>query len=465
MPPDFLHAVYRSSPVPLQNLLVSGYGLVLHRRRYGGACRSYADDLKRTERLEESAIAALVDQKIRETIAHAALRSEFHRERFSAAGIDPASIRGAADLPRLPFLEKEDLRLHADRILTRWPRGEPIYVSSTSGTTGKPITLYTNRTTERRNYAFFLRLQRWMGVSLGEPRATFYGRTLVPVESRRPPFWRYDASENNWQFSSYHLGRELLGACAEKLAAIRPTEVRGYPSSVVAVARTLKERPDLGVRPRAVQTTAETLLPAWRQDIEAAFGCPVFDQYGSSEMSHYVSQCERGTYHVHPEYGFVEILAEGRPAMPGEEGEVVCTSFVNLAMPLLRYRIGDIAVPGSGRCDCGRAFPIIEKIVGRTDDVLITPDGRRIGRLDPVFKGSKGIVEAQIVQTSPGTVTLNLVAGEGFDAKVRQVVVDELRARLGAEVSVTVVLVPEIPKGANGKFRPVVRTFGEGGSA
>src|SRR5262249_1639112 len=160
----------------------------------------------------------------------------------AALGIDPASIRGAGDLPRLPFMEKEDLRTQGGRILARWPEGETIYVSSTSGTTGKPITLYTTRSTERRNYAFFLRLQRWMGVRLGEPRVPCDGRPLVPIGSRRPPYWRYDASENSWQFSSYHLGPETLDAIAEKIAAVAPTEVRGYPSSVVAVARALLRR-------------------------------------------------------------------------------------------------------------------------------------------------------------------------------------------------------------------------------
>lgn len=464
MPPALLERLYRLSPPIVQNLFVSGYGFVLHRRRYGGACRRYADELRRSERFSRQEMSAFVDGKVREIVALAAGRSAYHRDRFSQAKIDPDDVRGVADLERIPFLDKEDLRRSGERILTRWPEGEKLYVSSTSGTTGKAITLYTSATTERRNYAFFLRLQRWMGVRMGESRATFYGRTLVPETSSRPPFWRYDLSENSWQFSSYHLRPDTLDAYVEKLARIAPTEIRGYPSSVVQVARALLRRRDLLVRPRAVQTTAETLLPGWRSDIEAAFGCAVFDQYGSSEMSHYVSQCERGTYHIHPEYGFVEILAGGRPAKPGEEGEVVCTSFVNTTMPLIRYRIGDLAVPGADPCACGRPFPMLERITGRLDDVLVTADGRRVGRLDPVFKGAKGIVEAQIVQTSPRALTLNLVIGEGFGPEIEASIVKELKRRLGESISIDVRHLSEIPKGPNGKFRPVVRAFaGPGG--
>ena len=86
-------------------------------------------------------------------------------------------------------------------------------------------------------------------------------------------------------------------------------------------------------RPRLIVTTAETLLAFQRETIERAFSCPVTDQYGCTEMALFISQCEHGSYHVHPEYGIVEVLDErDRPVAPGEEGEVVCTGFVNRAM-------------------------------------------------------------------------------------------------------------------------------------
>src|SRR5262249_21305312 len=157
---------------------------------------------------------------------------------------------------------------------------------------------------------------------------------------------------------------------------------------------------------KAIITSAETLTAAQRELIEGVFGTRCFDQYGCTEQSLFVSQCEHGTYHTHPEYGIVEILRDGAPARVGESGEVVCTSFTNDAFPLLRYRLGDLAAFGDEDCRCGRAFPVLERIIGRLDDVLVTPDGRQIGRLDPVFKGRRTIREAQVVQETESEVTV-----------------------------------------------------------
>jgi phenylacetate-CoA ligase len=325
------------------------------------------------------------------------------------------------------------------------------------------MVLYTTLPVERRYYSFYLRLMSWMRVRMGEPRATLFGRVLVPSHQVGPPFWRYDWNQNNWQFSSYHLSAANIPHYLDKLEQVKPTELRGYSSSLVQLARRILADGRVGrIRPRAVHTTAETLLTTWKEELEAAFLCPVFDMYGSSEMSHFVTTCESGRYHVHPEFGTIEILVDGRPARPGEEGEIVCTSFVNTVQPLVRYRIGDRAVQGEGPCPCGRAFPVLECILGRMDDYIITPDGRQVGRLDPVFKGSGGIRECQIVQDRRDRLTLKLVRANGFGEDDAKKVVNELRKRTGDLMEIRVQYVKGIPKEANGKFRSVVREFEAG---
>lgn len=212
-----------------------------------------------------------------------------------------------------------------------------------------------------------------------------------------------------------------------------------------------------GIFPKAIITSSETLLEHQRRTIEAVFRCPVADQYGCAEQVVFVSQCEKGTYHVHPEFGVVEFLREdGSEATPGEPARLICTGFTNLAMPLMRYEIGDVGVRSEEDCMCGRSFPIIKQIIGRMDDTLITRDGRRIGRLDPVFKGLQSVKEAQIVQEDYDHLSLLIVPGREFQMRHAQTVVSELQKRMGSQVDVRVKLVDEITRTASGKFRAVI---------
>jgi phenylacetate-CoA ligase len=123
-------------------------------------------------------------------------------------------------------------------------------------------------------------------------------------------------------------------------------------------------------------------------------------------------------------------------------------------MPLIRYLIGDAAKLSSTGCDCGRASPVIESIEGRMDDLIRTPSGRQVGRLDPAFKGINGVRESQIVQTALDQVVVRIVADDlsAFDSYG---LIANLSERLGTDVNVSIEYVNSIPREANGKFRSV----------
>jgi phenylacetate-CoA ligase len=129
-------------------------------------------------------------------------------------------------------------------------------------------------------------------------------------------------------------------------------------------------------------------------------------------------------------------------------------------MPLIRYRSGDTVTLAGATCRCGSPQPAIHEVTGRTDDLLLLPDGRVIGRLDPVFKGLRGLVEVQIVQERPDGVVLNVVPGRGYDESVETAMVRALGDRLGPSVHIRVHLVDGIPRTERGKFRAVVRLPG-----
>jgi phenylacetate-CoA ligase len=257
--------------------------------------------------------------------------------------------------------------------------------------------------------------------------------------------------------SSYHLAPDTVDAYLDRLASYRPALIDSYPSSIEPLARRMMDTDRADIRPIAIITSSETLVPAVRALISRAFACPVFDHYGAAEMAAFITQCERGAYHVNPEFGIVEILREdGGPAGVGEPGEVVATGFVNPVMPLVRYGTGDLAAWGADPCPCGRAFPVIAELSGRMDDVLITPEGRRVGRLDPIFKGLRSLRETRIVQDAADHIRVEIVPAGELLAADRRLLLEELSARLGSSMRIDIVPVTAIPRTSAGKLRTVV---------
>lgn len=451
-------ARYYSSPVWLQNLAVTGLGAKLYRERYGRDATRMLRELRASETWDAGRLGEHIDSEVRRMVHHAFTQVPYYRRLSAQLGLTSRDIRGRADLIKLPPVDGAAVRERPEDFVADSARSKRNLVKlSTSGTSGSPMTVFCDRTSRRRHYAFWARLREWFGISAGMHRATFFGRVICLPDQIEPPFWRYDRFQRNHLFSSYHLSTRNLGAYCEALERFQPPEIIGYPSSLSAVARYILEHGSTGIQPRVVFTTAETLLSHQRSMIEEAFRTRVVDQYGCTEMALFVSQCERGTYHVHPEHGVVEVLdSSGQPVADGMPGEAVCTGLVNSAMPLLRYRLRDRIVLEGGQCACGRNFPIVREITGRMDDELMTPSGRLLGRLDPVFKPLSGIRETQIIQDASDHLLVKVAADASFSDADRASLLYELKKRTGAEMTIDLVLVPEIPKDKNGKFRAVV---------
>ena len=139
--------------------------------------------------------------------------------------------------------------------------------------------------------------------------------------------------------------------------------------------------------------------------------------------------------------------------------EIVSTSFINKAMPLLRYRTGDLAIEPFGwdeTCACGRRGPGCKQIVGRIDDLFITPDRRRIGRLDHVFKDINNVIAAQIVQHSLANTEIILVSGPQYSSDDESAIRRQFVERVGTDIELVFTYTDTIPRTTNGKFRAVV---------
>ena len=452
-----LTELYRHVPYPAKVAAAGLRGAQLSRWRYGHD----ADDL--VERaLEADTLAAgtwedLLAERRGRLLHHAATTVPYYRQQWRRRRRD-GDRRPVEDLASWPVLDKAAVKADPWAFVSEPSRRDPLFTEHTSGTTGTPLTLWWSREATRCWYALFeARTRRWHGVSRHDPWAILGGQPIVAPGRQRPPYWVWNPAMSQLYLSSYHLHAESIDDYSRALARHGSTHLVGYPSSLATMARLLGVRaalPEL----RAVLTNAESLLPAQRQTIEEAFGVPVRDMFGQAEIVAAGSECDHGTLHAWPEVGIVEILDRcGGAVPPGRQGRLVATGLLNPAMPLVRYDSGDrLTAPSrSASCPCGRTLPHFGTVEGRADDVIVTPDGREVGRLDPVFKADLPVAEAQIHQASRERLIVRVVPLPGFDSSAETEITTRLRDRVGKDMTVDIEPVAAIARTANGKFRAV----------
>lgn len=454
----FKQRAYWLAPYFLKRWMASWNARRLDRQRYGPEYDAVLAELEGRNAWSAERFAGCQNEALRRIVRLAGEHVPYYRRRFAEAGVSPHDINSVEDLPRLPILEKNVVRETPTQLLNETLDRSSLILLHTSGTTGTPLDLYRDRRLNATAFAYFdARCHAVAGMQRRVNRSVSIGGHLVAPPSRtRPPFWVYNARWRQLYMSSSHLAPRYLDAYVEALREFAGDYIEGYPSSVYAIARHVLDRGLAPVPLRACFTTAETLLQYQRETIQEAFSCRVYDQYGCGEMAVFAAECSEGSLHLSPEYGIVEVLdAQDQRVPPGEVGQLVCTSLVNDVQPFVRYRLGDSACLRADRCQCGREMPMLGHIEGRTDAVLVTGDGRRIGRLDPVFKGARGIAEAQVVQDAIDRFRIRIVPGKDYTDDDGRVVAANLADRIGGG-DVRVEIVPAIERTAAGKFRAVV---------
>ncbi len=452
-----LFKLYSRLPGAAQSVAASLRGRQLRAWRYGSETESLVAQALERETWSPEQWNKWQQERLGFLLNHAAKAVPFYRDLWYRRRLkgDRASWQY---LENWPLLEKEQLRENPKAFIADGSNPRHMFHDHTSGTTGKSLDLWFSRETVRSWYALFeARCRRWYGVSRQDHWAILGGQLITPVQRRRPPFWVWNAPLNQLYMSSYHLAPDLLRAYLDALRRYRISYLLGYTSALYELARAVLQAGHQNIKMTVVVTNAEPVFDYQRRAIEEAFQCPVRETYGMAETTAAASECSSHTLHLWPEAGILEVLDRTVPVPDGGSGELIATGLMNFEMPLIRYRVGDhITLPGHKKtCACGRGLPQIASIDGRLDDVLYTVDGRRIGRLDPIFKSNLPIHEAQIIQESLDLVRVKYVPAIDFSLQAGHSIVERLQERMG-NIQVVLERVSELPRGANGKFRAVI---------
>lgn len=454
--------VYDRLPVGIQSLIVSGFGWWLDRNRYGGRFTEYRQLLDESQWWTPSELAIWQNEQLVRIITHAYKQVPFYQRRFAEYGVGPKDIQSQDDLHKLPVLTRREIIGNFDELIAQNIRRRSLQLGHTSGTTGSPLEVLYDSETTQLTYAMLDRQYRWAGVNLGRDGdriAVLRGNVIVPLEQRKPPFWRYNRYHNQLLLSAFHMSTANLPHYLAEIRRYKPAVLDGYPSTLYVLARFLLrtgERMPL----RAVISASETLYDFQRDAIEAAFQCRVFDYLAAAERVVFSAECDRHEgHHLCEEYGITEFLdTENRPVQYGQAGKMVCTTLHNRGMPLIRYVTNDVSAMKKLTCSCGRGLPLMEDVTTKAEDILALSDGRMISPsvLTHPFKPMHTVEASQIVQEDYDSIEIRIVPGVGYSEADTQHLLREFHERLGNEVRVRVTQVEELERSRSGKFKWVI---------
>ena len=436
-------------------MLFSAHGLRLQYRDSSAAQRRLLGGLRHFPWLPRDAQVRSQLESLNSLLGYAREQVPFYRDR-----LPDRQLRHLDELRLIPTFTRRDALGAGSQLHSRAYPGHRVIELSTGGTTGDRLKVLASPRALGRHYAAFRRFREWIGLANDVRLAVFIGSHLFPPAQRDVGTWMFEPTM--LMCSADMVSSATLPTTVEALVAFGPQVIDAYPSSIEAVARYMRWQGDTRLRPAAIITSAEPLTPSARRIIEETFACPVFDHYAHAELAALITQCRAGSYHINADYGIVELIRDGRPAQPGEAGEIVATGFINLAMPFIRYATGDWAVATETGCACGRTFPTVGPIVGRQVDFITARDGTPLLRLDPAFKRAPAFLETRIIQDAPDHLIVEAVASGAIDPLEATTLLHELQLQVGPTLRTEFRSVGRIPRTPSGKMRAVVHTDSPG---
>lgn len=441
------HDFYYRSPVFLQHAMTSVYGYKLKRERYN---RLYRAALKRYAQEAFDKEQALLD-----FMRHLKGNIKFYND----MEINEENI--LESFLRLPETVKDDLRKELDG---RSHKAGVLRTARTSGTTGTNLIVYSSEhdRAERMAYLDYIKLQS--EVAPFSKRASFTGQELTP-ENHGNILWRYNMPMNQVLYATYYMNPENVQHVYENMAKFKPVSLDGFPSAIHMVAKyILANNIDVDWEVKAVFPNAEILLPHVKADIEAAFGTQVIDQYASSEGAPFIYGTEDGRYRLGHETGIFEFHRVDKHLY-----EMVVTSFINRATPLVRYRIGDQVEIDSDKVYLNSYTDDIEitKIIGRHMDYLVGSGNNKVMNvnLSWIIDGfEEKVIQFQFVQKEKDRFAVNMVVESSYDKNAdEEILRGRLERQLGAANHYKFNYIDQIPKEKSGKVRFIINEMSDVG--
>jgi len=406
---------------------------------------------KKEQLMSKAELEKLQSERLTTLLLQAQKHSPYYRELISQSGIDISPGFELHDLGMMPLLRREDLQANLSRILC--DNAVTPVLNSSGGSTGNPVNFYQDGHYAVYAAAANLLFTDWMGINSGDKTAVFWGadRDFREQSLRVRAWMKFDRVR---ALNSFSMDRDAILSFLELLDRFRPRLMQGYAGSLYLTACIIEETRPIRFEPAAIRSSAEALFDYQRQEIEKAFSARVFDFYGSREVNNLAAECSAHEgLHLFSSGRIVEIVDDdGNPVPDGTLGQIAVTDLTNYSFPFIRYINGDMAVKRAAPCSCGRGYPLLEKIYGRTSDMIII-DGRYIHGeyFTHLFYNRPEVKQFQVIQEDARNLKISVVPRDGNIAI--DDIVAKIRNKVGDGINLQVELVDSIAVTSSGKYR------------
>lgn len=424
------------------------------------------DELNHTQWLSREELMALQHEKLHRLLSYASEHVPYYRRTFDQAGFRPDEVLSdISSLRKLPVLTKsiinENLR---DMLTTEDQRHAQLNKLTTGGSTGQPLVFMQDNSFRDYVTADIHRHLGWAGWQLGQPHAYIWGASFEVATAQEFRTRLMDWALNRFLTNAYVLSEESLAAFADRIRRQKPRILFGYASSLHRFAQFAQTKGYDDITFDGIFSSAEVLYPEQREYIEGAFGCKMFNRYGTRELGGVACECDAHlALHASAENNFIEIIQDGHPAPPGEVGELIVTNLNNFGMPFIRYAIEDMGSWSTlDQCPCGRRLPLVDLVQGRRIDMFRTRDGRAVwgGFASPMF-AMAGVKRFQVVQKTLDLVVVRIVQEGELDQERLDTIERTVKTALGENVGVKFEYPDDIPVLDSGKYRYAISQVDE----
>jgi phenylacetate-CoA ligase len=403
---------------------------------------------------DEGRLQEFQAEHLRHLVSHAYRHVPFYRDLYDKWGVRPEHVKDSRDLSSLPIVSKTDLVEAGARALSQNMPKKQLVFGRSSGSTGEPFVYYKTK----EHHSWFIAGNflgwKWAGWKPGDRWIRLQYRPSMGLLSKL----------EDWAFNCLNMPISQLDArflknFLPKARRFNPKMIRGYAGGTYVFSRFILENSIDGLSPDFIASTGDTLYPHYRETIEKAFQCPVYDSYGGEGMV-VANQCQHRNYHILP-----NVLAEALVSIKKKSEidteqpqKLILTSLTNLGMPFIRYDIGDMTILGKGGCSCGMKWPYLKKILGRDTDICVTPEGRYLvcHHFNNIIRKFTGVKQFQILQPEINRIEIKVVASEFFSCEESQKMLLLLEELCGSSVHLVLQKLDSIPSPASGKRRYII---------